>query len=236
MLHRSYVRLIQQSLDGNNQPHSEFLQAAEARAAIVQIAVAPDLQLVAAADAWGYVCVWDHARVLGLSAEKCGGGQLDPLVARWKVSEGSVLGIQFTKHNGRICIMVLLPPVPPAVVNAISIFTLDQACGQMGAALGVLSASWQSHPSIGTDCLRYVDSLTSPVLCPPVHEEGQADDVHDASEKDDENEKQSLAADLASHVNCILYVSKPTPIRFFGLSESPAGMAQAAPPLALAAG
>jgi hypothetical protein len=204
MLHRSYVRLTQQSHDGQAEPHSEFLQAAEARAAIVQIAATSDSQLVAAADAWGYVCVWDHARVLGLPADKYGVDQLDPLIARWKVSEGPVLGIQFTKHNGRTCIMVLLPPVPPAVVNAISIFTLDHACGQMGAAVGVLSASWQSHPSIGTDCLRYVDSSTSTMLFPPAHEEGQADDEHDASEEDNGNEKQSFAADLALHVNHVL--------------------------------
>ena len=195
-----------QACCGQSGHDSEFLKAGDARAAIVQISASPDALYVAAVDAWGYVCVWDHVRVLNAHADGNGRGELVLLIARWKVNEGPVLDIQFTKQNGQTCILLLLPPVPPALSNTLLLFALDSSSGHGGGAVAQPLASWQQRATDDTDCLRFVDSsarATPAAPAPPVNQEGTDIEGRGGSE---ENDEDSVAAILASHINNALSV------------------------------
>jgi hypothetical protein len=169
----------------------------------MQIAVSLDAHYVAAVDAWGYVCVWDHVRVLNAHADGSV-GKRDPLIARWKVNEGPVLDIQFTKQNGQTCILLLLPPVQPAVFNVLLLFALDSSSGHDGGAVAQPIASWQPRSADGTDFLRFVDTSACVVpsaSAPPVHQGVTDIESCGGPENDDEH---SVAAILASHINSVL--------------------------------
>ena len=202
------MRLVGKSQCDSSVQNSEFLQTGEARAAIVRTVASSDLQYVAAVDAWGFVCVWDSAQVFDAQAAGHGECKDDAVVARWKVSEGPVLDIQFTKHNGKTCVLLLLPPVAPATVNALSLFVLDSANEGEEGCIGQLAASWQPHSFDGKDCLCFVDKTACDVASVPRSSPKHADEAgewHSGSPEDEQcSDDRSAAADLATHVNTIL--------------------------------
>jgi hypothetical protein len=198
----SYTRLIQQTHRDGIALNSEFLQSGQSRAAIIKVVVSRNMQYVAAADAWGYICVWNHAIIADGIARK-DQDQRKALVARWKVSE-EVLDVQFIEENGTILLLLLLPPVPPSVANVPSLFALDSSPGETDGCTGQLLASWLPHPSIAKDCLCLVNSP------PPLSETARAGQASEAHGECEEGElghaDECAAAPLAVHINSIVSV------------------------------
>ena len=197
-----YQRLIKQSPQGNDTGDSDFLDAGEARAAIVKVAVSCDQRYVAAIDEWGYVCLWDHSKIVRATAEGKNVGDHDAIVARWKINEGPILDIQFTKQNEKTCLLILLPPSISSTVNVPSFFAFEPPTTEEAGGTGELVASWQPHPSTMKDCMYFVDVHASPApRCPTARESSTAEEQAESDLEDLGDMDDSLAANLAQHVN-----------------------------------
>ena len=161
------------------------------------------MKYVAAVDAWGYVCVWDHTMVVDGMVRQ-GKNERNTLIARWKVSEEPVVDVQFMERNGKTCVLLLLPPSPPSVTNVPSLYTLDCSRGDGDGSVGQLLATWRPHATAGKDCLCFVDALA----CPAVATSNDKSPVADgSSEEEVEGEgNNSAAARLALYINNILSV------------------------------
>ena len=202
-----YARLIKQTQRGDSAERADFLQSGDTRAAIVKVAVAHDLQYVAAVDTWGYLSVWDHKRMIEAMAGGKGWRERDPLVARWKVSEGPVLDMQFTKHKGKTCVLLLLPPAPSSPpsslhINVPSLFALDSLGGGRGEWEGELVATWQPSPPPISDRLSFV--ITANPLSSPSHPQpmlGGGQGVGKWEGEGFEDDDHSAASSLALHIN-----------------------------------
>ena len=157
-----YLRLTKNSRSVGAHQHLDFLQTGDARAAVVKVAAAADMQYVAAVDSWGFVCIWDHRSVIASAMPEQSSVSCSPVVARWKVCDGPVLDIQFVKQHGRTCVLLLLPPATPSSTNVPSLFTINlPSAGSADGCVGELVAYWMPHPSDAGHCLCIVDPSTS---------------------------------------------------------------------------
>jgi hypothetical protein len=161
--------------------------------------VSCDQRYVAAIDEWGYVCLWDHSKIVRAIAEK---GKNDAIVARWKINEGPILDIQFTKQNEKTCLLILLPPPISSTVNVPSFFTFEPPTTEEAGGVGELVASWQPHPSMMKDCMYYVDVHASPApLYLTARESSTIEEQAESDHEDVGDMDDSLAANVAQLVN-----------------------------------
>jgi hypothetical protein len=125
----------------------------------------------------------------------------DAIFARWKINDGPVLDIQFTKQNEKSCLLILLPPSVPSTVNVPSFFVFEPPSKEKAGGVAQLLASWQPHPSMTKDCMCYMDTHPPATSLRTTARESSA--VTEQDESDHEAfgiMDDLLAADLAMHV------------------------------------